>query len=168
MRRRNRRGAPPPPPAAAQAAPRVRICLEPSGSASQSGPHGFPSARGFSSSWLCGQLPLAGLGRQARKAAVERWAVCSCSSRTHPSPPSLRVSGPCWDSGHQQLSGECGRGVPWEGSRRGHRGTRARRARNFLGSFPRRPAGSPRPPARPRAGGGRERSLRRLHPALSQ
>lgn len=44
---------------------------------------------------------------------------------------------------------------------------RARRPRNFLGGLFGRRADSPRPPARPRAGDGEERSLRRLHPAPS-
>lgn len=39
------------------------------------------------SAQLRGQLPLAGLGRLARKAAAERRAVCSRSPRTHTSPP---------------------------------------------------------------------------------
>ncbi|XDA73847.1 hypothetical protein R6Z07F_004070 [Ovis aries] len=99
QRRWNRRGAPPPPPppAAAAASPRVRICLEPSWSASQGGSRGSSSARGFSSVRLRGQLPLVGLGRLANKAAAERRAVCSRCPRTHTSPPSLRVSGPCWE-----------------------------------------------------------------------
>ena len=103
------RSGAPPPPAAGPASPRGRICLEPSRSASQGGSRGSSSARGFSSVRLRGQLPLAGLGRLASKAAAERRAVCSRCPRTHTSPPSLRVSGSCWDSGHQQLSGECGR-----------------------------------------------------------
>lgn len=113
-----------------------------------------------------GQLPLAGLGRLARKAAAVRPAVCSRSPRTHTSPPR---SGSRGRAGIPATS-NCPVSVAAarEGSRRGRRGVRARRARNFLGSFPGRPAGSPRPPARPRAGGGRERSLRRLHPAPSQ
>ncbi|CAI9174461.1 unnamed protein product [Rangifer tarandus platyrhynchus] len=168
QRRWNRRGAPPPPPppAAAPTSPRFRICLEPSRSASQSGSRGSSSARGFSSVRLRGQLPLAGLGRLASKAAAERRAVCSRSARTHTSPPSLRVSGPCWDSGHQQLSGECGR-------RRGRGGAAegcgpGRRATSSVACPGGRPPGSPLPPARSRARGGRERSLRRRHPAPSQ
>ena len=127
---------------------------------------GYSSARGFSSVRLRGQLPLAGLGRLASKAAAERRAVCSRCPRTHTSPPSLRVSGPCWDSGHQQLSGECGRRRGRGGAAEGcGPGRRATSSAAYRGG---RSAGSPRPPARPRAGGGRERSLRRRHPAPSQ
>lgn len=114
-----------------------------------------------------GQLPSRGLAGWRGRRRRTLGCLLALLAYAHFT-PSLRFSGPCWDWGHQQLSGECGRGAPREGWWRGRRGVRARRARNFLGGCLGRPAGSPRPPARPRAGGGRERSLRRGHPAPSQ
>lgn len=85
-------------------------------------------------------------GRRRRSAGV----LARAAARAHTlGPHAPRSLGPCWHSGPQQLSGECGR----EGSWRGRRGVRGRRARNFLGGFPGgQPTGrSPRPPARLRA-----------------
>lgn len=166
MRRRDRRGAPPPPPPAAPVVPRARICVEPSESAPQSGPAPVPppaapriSARRPTSrrpAWLAGWLA----GEEEGGGETPR-CLLALPAHAHGT-PSLRVSGLRWACGHHQLSGE------W--ARRAAAGP-VRDAGEAGAQLPRwllRAAGQPPlPPARPRAGGGGERSLRRPHPAPS-
>lgn len=134
------------------------------GSAPQSGPHASPSALRSSALGSAANFPLPGLaGWPGRRNAALSARVLHTR---HTSPPR---SGSRSRAGIPATS-NCPvsvRGEPREGSRRGRRGVRAKRARNFIGGFPGRRTGSFGPPARPRAGGGREPSLRRLHPAPS-
>lgn len=89
VRRRDRRGAPPrpPPPPPAPAAPRVRFCLEPFGSAPQSGLRASPSARGSSALGSAANFPRGAWPARVEGGGRTLGCLLALLAYTHLSPP---------------------------------------------------------------------------------